>query len=100
MSSKDNLIVRAKELIAKTNSFEVKVKDGDVKLYCKICPASFKIDAVHLKTQYNSHLRSTKHQEAAKKNSLQPSISTAIASTSANSEKKDTFAVKLATTFL
>lgn len=101
--SKDtgNLIARAKKLIGKTSSFEVQLKNSDVVTYCKTCVSTFKIDSVHLKTQYQSHLRSTKHQKSNEKNVLQPSISSAVASTSASeSSKTDTFAVKLATTFL
>lgn len=96
----DNLIARAKKIIGTTNVFEVRSKNDEVTIFCASCNSSFKVDAVHLKTQFNSHVRTNKHKTSKQSNVLQPSISTAMASTSANAAKMDTFAVKITKVFL
>lgn len=98
--SKENLILRAKKLIGNSKSFEVQSKSTDVLIFCKSCTASFKIDDVHLNTQYQSHLKSQKHKKATEKNILQPSIFGAVANTTAKNSKDDSYSLKLAKTFL
>lgn len=59
---KSDLLIRAKKLIGDSNNFEVQTKADSVSVYCKSCEAKFKIDANHLTTQFQSHLRSDKHK--------------------------------------
>lgn len=95
-----SLTSRAKKLFGNSSSFEVQSKNNDTVIYCKTCVTHFKIDAVHLKTQYQSHLNSAKHKKATDKNLLQPSLSSAVAEASASGSNVDTFSVKLAKAFL
>lgn len=62
-----------------------------IKIFCKLCPASFKIGAIHLKTQYSSHLTSNKHKEASNRNIVQPSIFQVLANASALKSKDDSY---------
>lgn len=66
----EKLIARAKKLIGNTNTFEVQPDKSDVLVFCKSCQSKFKIDSVHLNTQYQSHLRSTKHKESSEKKNI------------------------------
>lgn len=91
---KENLIDCAKKLIGK--AFEVQSKPNEVLIFCKSCQCKFKVDSVHLKTQYQSHLKSTKHKKSSEKNILQPSISTVIA----NNSKIEAYSTKLLKAFL
>lgn len=52
---KENLIFRAKKLIGSNTSFEVKQLEDSILIFCKLCASKFKVDAIHLKTQYQSH---------------------------------------------
>lgn len=96
----DQLIGRAKKLFGTSNTFEIQTKENNVSVFCKSCNNSFKIDSVHLNTQYSSHLRTEKHKRNSASNVLQPSISSAMAGAAASNAKMDTFAVKITKTFL
>lgn len=96
----DRLIARAVQLIGNSNLFEVQSKENEVSIFCKSCQTKFKVDAVHLSTQFQSHVRSEKHKKSSASNVLQPSISSAIAGACANNAKMDTFAVKITKAFL
>lgn len=95
---KEGLVFRAKKLVS--NCFEVQSKSNEVLIFCKSCESKFKIDSVHLKTQYQSHLSPAKHKKSSEKNILQPSISGAIASSNANTTKNENYPMKLVTAFL
>lgn len=99
---KENVFSRAKKLIAGNNYnyFEVQSKNDSVLIFCKLCSSKFKVDALHLKTQFQSHVESAKHKKSSEKNVLQPSISNAIASTHTNSSKMNSYSVKLANAFI
>lgn len=95
---KENLISRAKKLIG--SSFEVDAKGDCVQIFCKLCSSTFKIDAIHLKSQYKSHVDSAKHKKIKEKSILQPSISGAITNTNTQNAKIDSYSTKLASAFL
>lgn len=97
---KENLICRAKKIIGNSTSFTVESTNGETLIFCKLCSIKFKIDAVHLKTQYTSHIKSLKHKKSSIKGVLQPSITSAIATTSANNSKTDSYSIKLVTAIL
>lgn len=83
-----------------SNCSEVQSKSNEVLIFCKSCESKFKIDSVHLNTQYQSHLSSAKHKKSSEKNILQPSISGAIASSNTNTTKNEDYSMKLVTAFL
>lgn len=93
----ENLKRRAKDLIGKNNSFEILSKSDGVFIFCKLCVSKFKIDAVHLKTQYDSHIGSVKHKNKVSSGGLQQQITGSFASAQ---NKGDSYATKLVTTFL
>lgn len=97
---KENLVTRAKNLIKTDKSFEVQSKSNSVEIFCKLCSSKFKIDEIHLNTQFTSHVKSAKHKKAVEQNVLQPSISGVIANANANISKMDNYSTKLATAFL
>lgn len=95
---KENLVSRAKKLVGDCKYFDVKTAANNVTIFCKQCESAFKVDEVHLSSQFNSHLKSAKHQ--SQKKSLQPSISSAMAESNASQAKNDTYILKLTTAFL
>lgn len=97
---KESLLTRAKNLIGTNQLFEIQSKSDSIEIFCTLCSSKFKIDPIHLKTQFDSHKKSAKHTKAVEKNVLQPSISGAIAKTNANISKMDSYSTKLATAFL
>lgn len=96
----DHFLTRAKQLIEGKKCFELKTKEDAVKIFCKLCLKGFKIDAIHLKTQFESHLKSEKHKKSTEKNILQPSISGAISSAKENISRTDSYSTKLVTAFI
>ena len=90
---KGNLVLRARKIVKVNSSFELQSKDESVYIFCKLCSSKFRIDEVHLNTQCNSHLKSGKHKKAVEKNSLQPSISSVIAATTAHNSRSNTYFV-------
>ena len=96
----ERLVARAKQLIGNSNIFEIQSKAKEVSIFCKSCETKFKVDSVHLNTQFTSHLRSEKHKITSSSNVLQPSISSAMADATASNAKMDEFAVKITKTFL
>lgn len=93
---KDSLVDRAKKLIGSGSVFEVQSSKYGVHIYCASCKCKVRVDEVHLKSQYQSHVTSSKHNNSTVKKGLQPSIAAAIATTSV----KETYAEKLAAAFL
>lgn len=88
---KESLVSRANKLIDK--NFEVETKGGEVSIFCKLCPSSFKVDSVHLNTQFSSHIKSTKHLNVVKKN-LKNS------GTGEKASEKESYSFKLARAFV
>lgn len=97
---KESLVNRANKLIGNNKSFEVETKGDEILIFCKQCNSKFKVDSIHLNTQYKSHITSTKHKKFSEKNIFQPLISSAIAATSVKEKKEDSYSLKLATAFV
>lgn len=94
---KESLLSRAQKLIGSNESFEVQTRNSEVTIFCKYCTAKIKIDAIHMKSQFESHIKSQKHKEDARTNLMQPSISCALTNTSVGN---DSYTVRLTSAFL
>lgn len=90
---KESLVSRAKKLVGENKSFEIQSQSDQVVIFCKSCQSKFKVDAIHLNTQYQSHLSSKKHKKSIDKNILQPSILGAVASASEKKSKDDSYSM-------
>lgn len=98
-NEKESLRSRAKKIICNTK-FEVQSQSDQVLIFCKSCQSKFKVDEVHLNSQYKAHLSSAKHKKNSESNILQPSISGAFASNKTDDSKDNSYTLKIATAFL
>lgn len=91
---KNSLVYRANKLTGNDKHFEVETKGEEVSIFCNRCQSKFKVDSIHLNTQFKSHISSVKHKKSCEKSLLQPSISGAIVTANAKEKKDDTYALK------